>query len=84
MPMPTKEARTNTANLVQKAGQNGLDKLQNIRAAQVKHLKALQKDKKARPDDVKKAEKKMQDKLDATNKELKDMIEKAKQDVLQS
>lgn len=84
IPMPTKESRQNTVTLVQKAGQKWLDKVQYIRGAHFSHLEKLKKAGTARPDDVKKAEKKLQEKLDRTNKELKQLIEKAKQDVLQS
>ncbi|KAF3919777.1 hypothetical protein ABW20_dc0108603 [Dactylellina cionopaga] len=84
IPMPTKESRQETANLVQKAGQKWLDRVQHIRGAHFTHLEKLRKAGTARPDDVKKAEKKLQEKLDKTNKELKQSIEKAKQDVLQS
>ncbi|EWC45220.1 hypothetical protein DRE_05947 [Drechslerella stenobrocha 248] len=84
IPMPTKESRQNTAGLVQKAGQKWLDKVQHIRGAHFAHLEKLNKGGKARPDDCRKAEKKLQEKLDKTNKELKQAIEKVKQEVLQS
>ncbi|KAJ6262697.1 hypothetical protein Dda_1253 [Drechslerella dactyloides] len=84
IPMPTAESRQNTASLVQKAGQKWLDKLQHIRASQFTHLDRLSKAGKARPDDCRKAEKKAQEKLDRTNKELKQLIEKAKAEVVQS
>ncbi|KAK6332829.1 hypothetical protein TWF696_002851 [Orbilia brochopaga] len=84
IPMPTAESRQHTASLVQKAGQKWLDKLQHIRASQMTHLDRLSKAGKARPDDCRKAEKKAQEKLDRTNKELKALIEKAKQEVVQS
>ncbi|KAF3927327.1 hypothetical protein ABW21_db0202385 [Orbilia brochopaga] len=83
VPTPTAEARQQTASLVQKAGQKWLDKLQHIRASQMTHLDRLSKAGKARPDDCRKAEKKSQEKLDKMNKELKALIEKAKQEVLQ-
>ncbi|KAF3905584.1 hypothetical protein AA313_de0208288 [Arthrobotrys entomopaga] len=84
LPMPTRESRENTANLVQKTGQKYLDRVQHVRGAHFSHLEKLKKSGTARGDDVRKAEKRLQEKLDKTNKELKAMIEKGKNDVLQS
>ncbi|KAK6541180.1 hypothetical protein TWF694_008549 [Orbilia ellipsospora] len=84
LPMPTRESRENSAAVVQKTGQKYLDRVQNIRGAHFAHLEKLKKAGSARGDDVRKAEKRLQEKLDKTNKELKAMIEKGKEDVLQS
>ncbi|KAF3938516.1 hypothetical protein ABW19_dt0206727 [Dactylella cylindrospora] len=84
IPMPTIESRQSTANMVQRMGQKYLDQVQTVRGAHFSRLEKMRKNKVARQDDCKKAEKKLQEKLDQANKELKALIEKTKQEVLQT
>lgn len=79
LPAPTKEDRLKTVKLVEKEGDKAYNSIKDLRHEVRKDIKSSG----GRPDDVRKAEKKLEDVVKEGNDELKKVIEAAKKAVLE-
>ena len=76
VPPPTKESRGEMVKKAGEAGQKAQDGLRNARGGVQKKLQALKK--KVRPDDMKVAEKRMEEVVKKGKAELEGLVEKAR------
>jgi len=81
--MATKESRENTVQKIGGAGQKFIEKIQNVRKLAHAHVDSLWKKNEARPDDCRKAQKKLQELLEKYVGDVKAVTARTKQEVLQ-
>lgn len=81
VPPPTRESRTKAQQKVTELGERALQSVRQARSVQQKHLRALELGKKCRPDDLRKASKKMEEFVDKVNGEVRQITDKAKKAV---
>jgi len=78
IPTVTAESRKQNVDTAGKYGENALGGMRNARAAQVKRLRKMELDKSVRPDDLKKAQKVMEDTVKKASEEVKKFVDGAK------
>ena len=79
LPIQTAESRTAAAGAAQKSGDTANISIRDARGAQHKKLKLMEKEKIARPDDVKKAGTKMEKTVQDASAEVKKIVNACKQ-----
>jgi ribosome recycling factor len=78
LPPPTGESRQQALQQAQKWADEALGKIREARGAHQKKLRTFQKDRKVRPDDLQKAQKRMEEVTKAANEEVKRILDGAK------
>jgi ribosome recycling factor len=84
IPPPTKESRELALGAAGKAGEAGSVGIRNSRAAMQKRLRAMELNRSARPDDIRKAHKDMEKVVEKGNADVKKAVDAAKKAMEQS
>lgn len=84
IPAPTKESRNQAMDAVTKVGEMASINVRKARAAMQKRFRAIELARSARPDDLNKAQKDMENVVQQSFKDIKEVVDAAKKGMEQS